>query len=573
MVLVPPMHSLLRIVCFLCFIIGHSQHKIFYKIPDSLKKADINYLQNAFKKNNSKPEKQSIYANVYLIKAKEEKNAFNIFSGFEMLYGHLNKQAREIYADSVIYYAAQLEDKKYVSRGYFNKGVINYEIGNLKAALNAYTKAEHYAKISEEKNIINNIKIKIAWIKRDIGEYADALILSKEYTSNLKEKAADGNDTDRLFYIKSLYLLSDLYNRNKKLDTAASIIDEGIKESLKYNMENAYNYLVFSSGINQYLKGNYNSAHDSLLKASVFFEEKKLLQELTVGYLYLAKTKQQQNKYKEAITYITKVDSLQLITSYTFPEIREAYAYVITYYKSKKDIEKQLYYNERLINVDSILFNKHKYLIQEIGRKYETPQLVSEKEVIINALEEKGGKLSKRIITLLLIVVGLLLSIAIINRRRKLLKQRFNTLMKEVEIKKNKAEPSGITKIKKEIGLSKETIDDILKKIKQFEEKERYTNNKITLNNMSKSLKTNSAYLSRVINNVKEKNFAHYLSDLRIDYVINRLKKDKRFRLYSIKAIAEESGFNSPEVFSKAFYKRTQLYPSYFIKQLNKNYD
>jgi AraC-like DNA-binding protein len=35
-------------------------------------------------------------------------------------------------------------------------------------------------------------------------------------------------------------------------------------------------------------------------------------------------------------------------------------------------------------------------------------------------------------------------------------------------------------------------------------------------------------------------------------------------------AIAEEIGFNNAQTFSSAFYKKTGIYPSYFINQLNK---
>jgi len=48
------------------------------------------------------------------------------------------------------------------------------------------------------------------------------------------------------------------------------------------------------------------------------------------------------------------------------------------------------------------------------------------------------------------------------------------------------------------------------------------------------------------------------------------LKQDSRFRKFTIKAIANEIGFNTDQAFSKAFYKRTGIYPSYFIKELDK---
>ena len=40
--------------------------------------------------------------------------------------------------------------------------------------------------------------------------------------------------------------------------------------------------------------------------------------------------------------------------------------------------------------------------------------------------------------------------------------------------------------------------------------------------------------------------------------------------LETIKAIANEMGFNTTEAFSKSFYKSTGIYPSFFIKQLEK---
>jgi len=43
--------------------------------------------------------------------------------------------------------------------------------------------------------------------------------------------------------------------------------------------------------------------------------------------------------------------------------------------------------------------------------------------------------------------------------------------------------------------------------------------------------------------------------------------------MYTIKALASESGFNTTEAFSKSFYKKTGIYPSYFIKELKKNED
>ncbi|MEM6687757.1 MAG: helix-turn-helix domain-containing protein, partial [Bacteroidota bacterium] len=67
----------------------------------------------------------------------------------------------------------------------------------------------------------------------------------------------------------------------------------------------------------------------------------------------------------------------------------------------------------------------------------------------------------------------------------------------------------------------------------------------------------------------KQKKFIQYITDLRIDYALEKLANDKKFRAYNIKSIAAELGYNSAESFSKDFKRRTKLYPSYYIKKIN----
>ncbi|MBW7871493.1 MAG: helix-turn-helix domain-containing protein [Flavobacteriia bacterium] len=85
-----------------------------------------------------------------------------------------------------------------------------------------------------------------------------------------------------------------------------------------------------------------------------------------------------------------------------------------------------------------------------------------------------------------------------------------------------------------------------------------------------KKLKTNTTYLSKVINSQKEKNFNSYLNGLRINYVINLLKKEPQYRHYTIQALAEICGYTNARQFSIAFYEETKLKPSYFLNQIRK---
>ena len=42
-------------------------------------------------------------------------------------------------------------------------------------------------------------------------------------------------------------------------------------------------------------------------------------------------------------------------------------------------------------------------------------------------------------------------------------------------------------------------------------------------------------------------------------------------RKYTIKALSKEFGFSSAESFSRAFYKKFGIYPSYYITELDKS--
>lgn len=93
----------------------------------------------------------------------------------------------------------------------------------------------------------------------------------------------------------------------------------------------------------------------------------------------------------------------------------------------------------------------------------------------------------------------------------------------------------------------------------------------LTLQKLSDQFKTNSTYLSKVINQYTGKNFSTYLNDLRIEYAIQLLKTEKITQKYTIKALGEMTGFTTSKHFSDAFQVYTGLRPSYFIDELAKS--
>jgi YesN/AraC family two-component response regulator len=150
-------------------------------------------------------------------------------------------------------------------------------------------------------------------------------------------------------------------------------------------------------------------------------------------------------------------------------------------------------------------------------------------------------------------------------RRRKHYKERFQELMNSPSQIDNVEKK---TRTKKEQHISKTVLESICNQLELFEKNQDYLSTEVTLSSLAKAFETNSKYLSQVINQQKEQSFNNYINSLRINYTVEKLKTDLVFRKYSIKAIANDVGFNTTESFSKAFFKNTGIRPSFFIKEL-----
>jgi AraC-like DNA-binding protein len=249
------------------------------------------------------------------------------------------------------------------------------------------------------------------------------------------------------------------------------------------------------------------------------------------------------------------------------PEIRDIQEYFVKYYGKDKDFNNQLIYINRLLYVDSIMDSYKKNLNKTIEKEYDRPRLLKEKQSIIDGLEAENKQSNYAIWGLIgLSVLILTLTIRFYYLKRQY-KTRFNRLIEE-KTKDNTIEK---VEVEEELqGISEHIITSVLNQLKTFEDEAQFLDKTITLANLSKRFNTNSSYLSKIINHYNEKNFNSYLTDLRVNYCIEQLQANKGLRNYTIKAIAEEVGFKNSESFAKAFFKTTGIYPSYFLKQIEK---
>jgi len=506
-----------------------------------------------------------IYANKYLRKAKIENNQLQIAAGYDFLRQYeKNDQSKIRYLDSIIKLTKKTRDSCYPERAFFYRGIIYHTNEKFKRALDDYISANEFAKEKGNQKVIQNTSFNIGILKNKMGDYEEALPYFKKYYQDLTYQ--NTNITSKNLPI-IIFNLASSYRHTGKLDSASFYYKKGF-ELAKVQKDTLWYYqFIYNKGINEYYQENYNEAIDSIKKVIPHYIEEKSDENLMAAYAYLGKSLLKLKKTSEAIDYLEKSTVLFKETKYISPELRDIHEILINHYKEKNDDKNHLKHLIILKEFDSILQSDYKYLTKKIFTKYEQPQLIEEREEIISILKDRQKELTSltKWLFIFLTLATLLITYFILRHHRY--KKRFNTFIQKYDQLSGK----NLNRIApKSTNVPKKIINEIVNNLKAFENNEEFTDHTLTLGSLAKKLKTNSKYLSLVINEHEQKSFRIYLNDLRIKYTIDKLRINKTYRKYAVKAIASEVGFNNSETFSKAFYRYTGVYPSFFIKQLEK---
>lgn len=506
-----------------------------------------------------------------LRKAKQSKDSLEITNAYynytEYYLNPLDKTCLK-YSDSIILITKDLKNnERFPAQGYQQKGRYYYKKGEYNSAMEYFIEALYSAQ--ENTLLYETINFNIGLIKNTTKQHEKAKKIFKQYV-NFFESNPDIEEPKK--YNSGLFALAHSLTYTEQLDSASYYIDKGMKNSIAHDDTYNYNYFVLNSGINSYFEKNYKTAIDSLTKAKeLFFNDNNRKTSLAFAHLYLGKSNLAMNKPKLARKHFVSVDSILETTQDVLPELLETYGYLQKHYELIKDEKKRLYYVEQEIKFNDIYKTSYQDLIVDI-RNYDNDILIKLKDKIIKELNEKNKTSDTTIIILLSLLLIFAGAIYYFFRKQVIHKKRFHKLLAAQEEKQSK----NATDKKREVSSSENTvkelpedlIDEILAKLKKFEATDKFVKKKYTLPQLAKELNTNGTYLSKVINETKQVNFANYLNQLKIEYAIERITNDSRFREYTIKAIAEECGFKTQQSFSAAFYKKTGIKPSFFVRQL-----
>ncbi len=560
--------KLLIILVFICY---SNIIKSQSKKTDSLIYKDYPKFDSLITKNWSNIDISIQLSHAYLEEAKTNKDSLNMMEAYfylSSLYYQKNPLMALEYSDSTLQICinSKFVDYNYPFSIYRWRGDIYYDMRNFKKSLDNFLSAQKY--LNDDLDFGENhadLNIRIGLLKSRLGNYDEALIHSKKAYLFFSSKGR--NKISAEYYLACLFALSDGYLRTNQSDSTSIINKIGIQESSKYKLDNDKAYFILYEGINHFKKGNFLTSIDSLENTILRFKRLKDLPNLAEAYFYLAKSNLEIGKEALAIDYFKKVDSVFIQTQDLHPTLRSTYEELISFYNSKKDTLSQLIYLNRLLKFDSIINGNYQHLSTKIIKEYDTPIILEEKQKLIQKIEGTNNLKSRIIFWLIVILIVVSVLTFYFYRKRIHYKKRFEAILENKSLEKDADQK----KEKRKLLISQNIVSNVQVKLESFEQEDQFLDRSISLNKLAIIFGTNSNYLSKIINHHKNKNFSSYLNQLRIQYAVQKLKEDTQFRKYDIKSIAQEVGFNSAESFSKAFYKQTGIYPSYFIKKLNKS--
>lgn len=230
-----------------------------------------------------------------------------------------------------------------------------------------------------------------------------------------------------------------------------------------------------------------------------------------------------------------------------------------SYYSINQIDSAYVYSNKIIEEIQSESFNKDN--TQERLNKQQIEGYVSLNHKIYN----KSKNLQIQLVIIIFMSIVLVSSISYLAyRKRKNHLKRFDNLKEKYTDLLSESRP---------ISEPSKKIDDlllkrILEELNQIERSTIFLESNFSLVTLAKLLQTNTSYLSKIINEHKDKNFRKYLIELRINHLIVLLEKKPKLRKHSIEALGKSIGYSNASSFTRAFKNHMGISPSEYLKQI-----
>ena len=447
-----------------------------------------------------------------------------------------------------------------------SSAVSHFKNNDLKKSTELLFKAKEYAEKTEDYALIARMNGSIAhqYVQLNLNDKA------KFYLSNAIQQVNKLPEGDKKKLLKTLSFLeignidfdegnyqkaNDYYKKSlREIELVKKPDEQSLyhhRRSL-YNIGNSYYFLKNDSAeiyLNKALaiKNNYNKELDHFI------------------YNSLSQVYSERNEYQRAI------DTLKIVLKHKSDLdkrlLSDVYYNLSQNYKYLDDQSQYSFYNEEYIKLNKSTKEKE---MQAISSAINAEQK-DYKEAISDADSSKKSVVVIAVIFVLFLAGAIIYLLYRRKKERKVFENIIGKLESDNEIKNTLPESSEKTPKDVPSQIPNSVEQDLLIKLQKFENSEKFTNPKLTISSLALQLKTNTSYLSEVINKYKGKNFNTYINELRIAYICHKIYNHKEYQTYKISYLAEECGFASHSSFATVFRNITGIAPSVFIREASKS--
>ncbi|RRJ89172.1 AraC family transcriptional regulator [Paenimyroides tangerinum] len=526
-----------------------------------------------------------LYLDTYITKAQKQNNTFEHYKG-------LNKKSFLVsYTESLILLEemqpllSKIKNDSLTGDFLNSKVVLFYKNRAFNQALKCAIASENFNEQHKNFYSLNFVRIDIGNIYYHTRHYQKAV----SYFNQAKNYYKNFNDYNHSrAYLSTLYSLGKTFTQLQNTDSLKSTIvqiEENIHLLNAKHKETESGYLNYLKGCLAFLENNTADAATYFKNALPIVTANEDFTNQHVIYLYLGKIAWLNNDKATAVTYFSKIDALFKEKQFLNYELREAYDYLISYYKETNQTQLQLQATENLIALNKQFEAEQLNLANTLHTELETKKLERERSILNISNKQYGFGLVVLGILILLLLVYVIWQ----DKEKKKLKIKFTALIEKVKTDKIVLEKARIeekqkleneefisvfnenrkTELQTELEIAKTyslTEKKLLRQLELFENQKQFLK-LLKLDELAQDFGTNRSTLSALLN--KEKgNFNIYLNELRINEVLKDLTENSELRKLSIQEIAENYGFSNPKSFTQQFKVQTGLTPSYFIEQL-----
>lgn len=375
-------------------------------------------------------------------------------------------------------------------------------------------------------------------------------------------------------------LIGSRYYEQKEYDSAMKYYRKSLAiNSLDtFTIRSGYSFNLTNIGDTWLKLKRYDSAGYYYTRALNFSSRDQDYIPMACTYLSMGELNMMLKKYPEAIRMLDEGLYYSKLANFR-SQWEQAYNLLSTCYEASGDQVKALYYLKlRNAVKDSIFSLKAQQEVANMMIRYETDKKVAQiKQLDIESREkQKKIRIAGMIILLIVVVAGMAGCFLWLYYRRHL-KPKVRALrfiQEKVTLEKagdnrrlktyNKILPPELKPIADKQSVQLNGKEDLITRLEELMIKEKiYLNEDLTLADTAQMLDSNTAYLSRLINEHYSFNFSAFINGYRVEEA-RRMILDDHFNNFSMEGISKSAGFRSKSTFNHVFKQVTGLTPTGF---------